>query len=357
MQPTQFPKILLQWYDQQGRKHLPWRQDISPYRVWISEIMLQQTQVKTVIPYFLRFMTCFPNLNALAEAAEDEVLAQWTGLGYYSRARNLHKTAKKIISDFQGEFPKTLLEIQSLPGIGRSTAAAILAIAMNQKAAILDGNVRRILSRLHMLEEKTASAMEKKLWELAESYSPDLRIGDYTQAIMDLGASICLRSRPLCQTCPVQVFCQANQHNRVAEFPKPKNAIKVASRSTRMLIFYQADRHEVLLEKRPPVGIWGGLWSFPECSADENLEEFCQKHYGYRVLQTDNMPEFKHTFSHLHLFITPVVIAFTPLGNQIRENDGRSWHKLNQGNQARGFAAPIKRLLADLRNLTTHLSP
>lgn len=348
--PTLFQTALLNWYDQQGRNHLPWRQNISAYRVWVSEIMLQQTQVNTVIPFFNRFMERFPDLNQLAAANEDEVLELWTGLGYYSRARNLHKTARKIMTDFEGNFPQTLAQMQELPGIGRSTAGAILAIAMNQATAILDGNVKRILSRLHMIAEPSASAQEKRLWPLAESYTPVARSGDYTQAIMDLGATICLRSNPLCNSCPLQPHCEAFHQQRVMDFPPSKKQNQRPKRRVNLLIFHDAEKDCVLLEKRPPVGIWGGLWSFPECPENEDISKFCYASYGYRVSSIEPLPSFKHIFSHFELWITPQIINFEASDQFIAESNPHVWHRLSQSNPARGFAAPVQRLLKLMKN-------
>lgn len=345
MLPTLFQNSLLNWYDQQGRNHLPWRQQINPYRVWVSEIMLQQTQVNTVIPYFNRFMERFPSVKELAVAEEDEILALWTGLGYYSRARNLHKAARKIINDFNGTFPESLPTIQELPGIGRSTAGAILAIAMNKQTAILDGNVKRILSRLHMVTEKSVSATEKRLWNLTEAYTPALRSGDYTQAIMDLGATVCLRNKPLCHVCPVQSHCQAHAQQRIAEFPPRKTRGQLPQRAINLLIFYQPETQQVLLEKRPPTGIWGGLWSFPECPDNIDVQQFCQEKYGYQVIHLETLDRFKHTFSHFELWITPLIITFQHHGQGVAEDNQHVWHNLTGNNQSRGFAAPVQRLL------------
>ena len=237
MTPHQFQTLLLNWFDHSGRKHLPWQQNKTPYRVWISEIMLQQTQVKTVIPYFERFMQQLPDIVSLANAHEDKVLHLWAGLGYYSRARNLHRAAKIIVETYQGNFPDTVFSLQQLPGIGQSTAGAIVAIAFNQKAAILDGNVKRVLARLHGISEPVnEKRTEKKLWELAEHYTPDKRAADYTQAMMDLGATLCTPSKPACTACPLIQHCVAHQLDIVDVLPKKKTTRELPIRSATFLI-------------------------------------------------------------------------------------------------------------------------
>lgn len=340
-----FPDALLAWYDNQGRKHLPWREDLSPYRVWVSEIMLQQTQVATVIPYFERFMARFPTIHALAVADLDGVLDLWTGLGYYARARNLHQAAKQIVA--QGKFPDTQEELQSLPGIGRSTAGAILAIAFNKKAAILDGNVKRVLARFHAIDVPNQTQASHTLWQLAEQYTPDKRVGDYTQAIMDLGATLCTRTKPQCSPCPVAANCQAQIQNKQSEFPRAKARKISPVRSVMMLIFHDLENNQVLLEKRPPVGIWGGLWSFPECAGETDVARWCRDVLNVKVLETRPLPAFEHVFSHFKWQITPLYIAQYQFLNRVMDSDQYVWHSLNQPT-ARGFSAPVKRLLQNL---------
>jgi len=263
---------LLKWYRQHGRHDLPWQKNKSLYSVWVSEIMLQQTQVVTVIPYYQNFMQRFPDIASLAAATQDEALRYWAGLGYYSRARNLHKAAALIVESHQGVFPVTYDEVLALPGIGPSTAGAILAQATGQRHAILDGNVKRVLARYQAIEgwpgQKT---VEKQLWKYAESFTPESNVADYTQAIMDLGATLCARSSPKCDACPLVTDCKAFQLNRTAELPtkKPKKAIPVKQK--RFLII-RNKRGEMLMEKRPPSGIWGGLWSLPELTMDEAVD-------------------------------------------------------------------------------------
>jgi A/G-specific adenine glycosylase len=237
--PQKFTQYVLAWFQQHGRKNLPWQHKISPYRVWVSEIMLQQTQVQTVIPYFKRFMQRFLRIADLANAAEDEVLHLWTGLGYYARARHLHKTAKIIQQQFKGKFPRDLATLQTLPGIGRSTAGAILAIAMHQPAAILDGNVKRVLSRVHAIAGWPGQPeVAAQLWQYAEQYTPQQLTAEYTQAMMDIGALICTRTKPQCTICPLQKICLAHQANNETAYPSKKPAKKLPIRALQALIFY-----------------------------------------------------------------------------------------------------------------------
>ena len=260
---SDFAERLLDWFDDHGRKDLPWQRGINPYRVWISEIMLQQTQVQTVIPYYERFMQSFPDLQSLADADIDAVLQHWSGLGYYARARNLHKAAGAIRDNFAGEFPTAFDDVVELPGIGQSTAGAILAIAGNQRHAILDGNVKRVLARHAAVAGWPGKTdVSKQLWALAEARTPQQRVADYTQAIMDLGATLCTRSKPNCAACPVASDCAARIADDVAAYPgrKPKKAKPL--RQTTMVI--AVNGAAVFLQRRPPVGIWGGLWSLPE---------------------------------------------------------------------------------------------
>ncbi|MGY8869166.1 MAG: A/G-specific adenine glycosylase, partial [Pseudomonadales bacterium] len=264
MTPQKFNTAVLDWFDQHGRHNLPWQQDKTAYFTWISEIMLQQTQVTTVIPYFERFIERFPDVQTLANAEQDEVLHLWTGLGYYARARNLHKTAQIVATDYYGEFPQTVEALEQLPGIGRSTAGAVLSISTGKRAAILDGNVKRVLARFYALEGWTGStANQKTLWEYAERNTPQKRVGEYTQAMMDLGATLCTRSKPSCPSCPLQNHCTALKLGRSSEFPHPKPKKKIPVKQTIMLLL-QDEQQQTLLQQRPPTGLWGGLWSLPE---------------------------------------------------------------------------------------------
>ncbi len=304
-----FAERLLNWFDLNGRKNLPWQQGVSPYRVWVSEIMLQQTQVTTVIPYYERFMTNFPRIDLLAQANQDEVLHLWTGLGYYARARNLHKTAQQIMTDYNGEMPLTQWELETLPGIGRSTAGAIIAICTGQRATILDGNVKRVLSRVFMIEGWPGqSKTSRELWHKAEQLTPDTRVPEYTQAIMDLGAMVCTRSSPKCQLCPFEGNCRAYKTQTTDQYPgrKPKKEMPV--RQIKMLVI-ESD-HGILLEKRPPRGIWGGLWSFPELATEAQVKTYAET-LGIRILTSASLPTLRHTFSHYHLDIEPLHLQIT----------------------------------------------
>ena len=302
-------KPLLQWFDQHGRHSLPWQaKPANIYHAWLSEIMLQQTQVSTVIGYFNNFIHHFPSLASLANASEDSVLAQWAGLGYYARARNLHKSAKIIMQDYHGVFPDNIEQVVALPGIGESTAGAILSISHNQNHAILDGNVKRVLSRYHQVKGHYGQAQTlKQLWALAKQYTPNTRNNDYTQAIMDLGATLCARSNPDCDRCPVQQECQAYRHNTQTKYPNPKPKKNKPSRSITMLI-YQNEQGQIYLEKRPPKGIWGGLWSFVECEDNpQNIESSIQQ-FDASARINKTLKPIKHSFTHYHLIINPIVV-------------------------------------------------
>ncbi len=306
---SNFSEQVLGWFDQHGRHDLPWQKTITPYRVWVSEIMLQQTQVKTVIPYYERFMVAFPDIASLAAASQEEVLAHWSGLGYYARGRNLHKSAHYIMAHFEGVFPSTFEDIVALPGIGRSTAGAILAMALQQRYAILDGNVKRVLSRYLALQGWPGHKKnEAFLWQKAEAYTPKQRFGDYTQAIMDLGATVCTRSKPRCSACPVAKGCLAKQMNRVEQFPfsKPK---KIKPVKQTFFLMLENTQGQIFLQKRPQKGIWGGLWSFPQFDSRQAcLEQM--KAYETQTECVQSLVEwnsFRHTFSHYHLEIIPMV--------------------------------------------------
>jgi A/G-specific adenine glycosylase len=342
---------LILWYDQQGRKDLPWREQITPYRVWISEIMLQQTQVKTVIPYFERFMARFPAVADLANASEDEVLHLWTGLGYYARARNLHRAAKKILVEYASVFPDTLAILQSLPGIGRSTAGAICAIAYNQKAPILDGNVKRVLTRFYAIEGvPSQTKISQLLWSVAENNTPAQRTNDYTQAIMDLGATLCTRTKPSCEICPIASGCQAYRQGRQSTFPTPKPRKTAPTRAIAVLIFHDSKTHQVFLEKRPTVGIWGGLWSFPECPIDADIIQWCDQNLGFQLTQIQTLPTFTHVFTHFKLQITPIYICSYKRKHGIKESQPQIWYDLHKPTE-RGLSSPVKRLLQNLRGV------
>lgn len=338
-----FHTNVLSWYDKQGRKTLPWQENKTSYRVWISEIMLQQTQVATVIPYYQRFMESFPTITDLANASEDSVLHHWTGLGYYARARNLHKAAKMVVNEFNGNFPTTLDEVVALPGIGRSTAGAILAISQNKHHAILDGNVKRVLARCYMVEGHNAQAkFEKALWPIAEALTPAKKVAQYTQAMMDLGAMVCTRTKPNCQACPVVDGCLAFAGNEQANFPQKKPKKKIPEKQTIMVIPKIANK--VLMEKRPPSGIWGGLWCFIEISHQDELANRL-KQENLKVEDTQELAPFRHTFSHFHLDIQPLVVNCSQLNvEEVNQSKQQQWYDLSQAS-AVGFAASTQKLI------------
>ena len=330
---------LLDWHKQHGRHDLPWQNTEDAYRIWVSEIMLQQTQVTTVIPYYQRFMHSFPTVKDLAMADNDDVMHHWTGLGYYARARNLHKAAKQIVSEHDGDFPKTFDEVIALPGIGRSTAGAILAFSEKQHLAILDGNVKRVLSRFYEVEGWYGKKpVENKLWELAEANTPKEDVHIYTQAIMDFGATLCTRSKPFCMACPLSSDCGAYNNNRTSELPHGKPKTNKPTKQTYMLLI-QNDEGHILLQQNPPSGIWGGLWCPPQHT--EISEEMS---FETLVLQQKKvLPMLKHTFSHFHLEITPVLCSYTQ--TQSVADNSYLWYK-SDASQALGLAAPVKKLLA-----------
>ncbi|UTA48095.1 A/G-specific adenine glycosylase [Simiduia sp. 21SJ11W-1] len=347
-QPAVFANTVLAWFDQHGRKHLPWAQGINAYRVWVSEIMLQQTQVATVIPYFERFMARFPTVQALAEAPIDDVLHLWTGLGYYARARNLHKAAKQVVNEFNGEFPRTVQSLEQLCGVGRSTAGAIASIAFGEQAAILDGNVKRVLARYHGVEGWPGqTAVANALWALAEAATPATRNGDYTQAMMDLGATLCTRAKPSCESCPLLGGCVAHATGRVAQLPGKKPRKTLPEKSVQLLMLRDANGR-LLLEQRPPTGIWGGLWSFPELAPDQSAGAHAKRHYG-EVAQVAKLEPWRHTFSHYHLHIHPVLIELGAIAPAIADQPVR-WIKPHAPGNL-GLAAPVSRLLAELAEL------
>ena len=341
-----FSRLVLDWFDKHGRKTLPWQQDISAYRVWVSEIMLQQTQVTTVIPYFERFMARFSTVVDLADAPQDDVLHLWTGLGYYARARNLHKAAQQIASEYGGEFPQTLEEVMALPGIGRSTAGAILSIACGQNHPILDGNVKRVLARYYAVEGWPGQkAVENQLWEYATANTPNERCNHYTQVMMDLGAMVCTRSKPRCDECPLQSGCLAYAQGRQAEFPgkKPKKTLPV--RTTIMLaVFYNGS---VLMEQRPPTGLWGGLFGFLETQLSV---EGAIKALPFEISDHKALEGFRHTFSHFHLDIQPhLLFVDAPGGLQVNESNQR-WFNIDESLGV-GTAAPTQKIISQIKQI------
>lgn len=346
MTPEHFSSAVLEWYDQHGRHDLPWQADKTAYNTWISEIMLQQTQVATVIPYYQRFMERFPTVESLAEAEQDEVLHLWTGLGYYARARNLHKAAKIVTNEYNGAFPQSVTELEELPGIGRSTAGAVLSISTGKWAPILDGNVKRVLARYYALEGwPGTTANQKLLWSHAEANTPQQRVGEYTQAMMDLGATLCTRSKPSCLLCPLQPSCKAFEQGQTDQLPAPKPKKEKPVKQTYMLILHQHSKKEVLLYQRPPTGIWGGLWGFPEVADLRDTRNETGLELEEQSIQT--LEPMRHTFSHFHLDITPVKARVNTPTDSVMEGKALLWYNIEQPENV-GLAAPVKKLLQQL---------
>jgi A/G-specific adenine glycosylase len=339
-----FANRLLHWWDQYGRKDLPWQHPRTPYRVWISEIMLQQTQVTTVIPYFERWMGSFPDLATLAKASLDDVLAHWSGLGYYARARNLHKAAALCMERHGGELPESAEDLSALPGIGQSTANAIVSQSTDQPTAVLDGNVRRVLARHAAIQGWTGkTSVQKQLWKQAESRLPGDRGADYTQAIMDLGSLVCTRSNPACPQCPVAADCKALKLEMVSKLPSPKPATKVSDKTIHMLILTDKQGH-VLLEKRPPAGIWGGLWCLPEGDSLENIEA----NLGFSCTGASTLPVVEHRLSHIRMTIHPI-LATAADARQVKCAGQRDWFDHAQQREL-GLPKPVTDLLKRLTN-------
>jgi A/G-specific adenine glycosylase len=344
-----FAPTLLRWFALHGRHDLPWQHERTPYRVWISEVMLQQTQVVTVMPYYQRFMARFPDVRALAAAPLDEVLHLWTGLGYYARARNLHACAQTVIAKFAGEFPKDLEGMTSLPGIGRSTAGAILSIASGIRHPILDGNVKRVLSRVFGIAgDPSSSSVLESLWALADACTPQRDVGDYTQAIMDLGATLCTRSRPACTVCPMNVDCVAAREGRQAELPGKKQKRHRPSREATLLIAQSGDATSaaVFVERRPAAGLWGGLWSPPQFEDEAAAMQWCVREVGEPESDSQLMTPIEHAFTHFDLRLKPLRVRCRP-HSSVRDGE-QLWYELNSPPKI-GLPQPIKQLFERLR--------
>jgi A/G-specific adenine glycosylase len=351
--PAAVGPTLVAWHALSGRHDLPWQRQRTPYRVWISEIMLQQTQVATVIPYFERFMQRFADVTALADAPVDEVLHLWTGLGYYARARNLHRAAKRVRDEFGGVFPQTPDGLASLPGIGRSTAGAILALALDQRHPILDGNVKRVLTRAFGIEGNPAErAVEQRLWELADACTPATEAATYTQAIMDLGATLCTRRRPACALCPLATGCVARRYGRQHELPTPKPRKPRALRRAelRWMLIAEDAAGAVFLERRPERGIWGGLWCLPEFASESACLAYARNHFRIAgVTPPERLGAIAHAFTHFDLEMRPLRLrGCTPTA--VMESQESLWYNARhpEGTVRIGLPAPVKELLDGL---------
>jgi A/G-specific adenine glycosylase len=349
--PKAFSEALLAWFDANGRKHLPWQQNPTPYRAWVSEVMLQQTQVAIVIPYYERFMARFPDVQALAEAPEDEVMHLWTGLGYYARARNLRACAQRLVASHGGEFPATLEAVEALPGIGRSTAGAILALSRGERHPILDGNVKRVLSRVFGIAgDPSSAAVLGLLWQQADACTPQQRAAAYTQAIMDLGATVCSRANPACTVCPMPHLCIAAQEGRQDELPgrKPKRLRKAREATLLIAETGVAGARAILLERRPAPGIWGGLWSPPQFESEFAALDWCRRNLSEPEMQPERLTPIDHGFTHFDLRLKPVRVR-CQRQPQIGEGE-HLWYSLAAPPKV-GLPQPIRQLIERLTHI------
>ena len=341
---SRFTAAVLEWFDSNGRRDLPWQVDPSPYRVWVSEIMLQQTQVATAIPYYRRFMDRFPDVPALAAARLDEVMHLWSGLGYYARARNLHRAAQSIIRDRGGRFPESLEALVRLPGVGRSTAGAILALSTGQSHAILDGNVKRVLARrFGVVGNPAEPSVEQALWSIAEACTPRQRVAAYTQGIMDLGATVCTRARPACLLCPVATDCVARIEGTQSLLPSPRPRARRPQRDAWLVVAMRGE-HKVLLERRPPAGIWGGLWGLPEFPTHAHADQWCRENLsaGARTVRGDVI---RHAFSHFDYEMRPLVVRCMGRSVILRDDDRYRWYDVREPMRV-GLPKPVATLIA-----------
>lgn len=346
-----FADEVLAWYSQYGRKTLPWQIEKTPYHVWLSEVMLQQTQVATVIPYFERFIASFPTVVDLAKAPIDDVLHLWTGLGYYARARNLHKTAQIIAEKFSGTFPSQFDDVLNLPGVGRSTAGAILSLSQKQHYAILDGNCKRVLARYFAIDGwPGVKTVENKLWDLAEKVTPKQNVDQFNQAMMDIGATICTRSKPKCTLCPLSKNCIAYSTNNWQAFPAKKPKKTIPTKTAYFLIL--ADKNKIWLNKRPPAGIWGGLYCFPQFGHYDELKEWLNKQ-NIVATELTQLIAFKHTFSHFHLDIVPIYCQIKRYQGCLDDSNG-FWYDFNDPPKI-GLATPVNNLLKQLSQTQSSL--
>lgn len=342
--PADFAARLLDWFDQHGRHDLPWQHPRSPYRVWLAEIMLQQTQVATALPYFQRFVEALPGITELAEASEDQVLGLWSGLGYYSRARNLHRAARLCVERHGGELPDDFDALSALPGIGRSTAGAILAQAFGQRYAILDGNVKRSLARLLAIAGWPGeTTVNRQLWKAADALLPAQRLADYTQAMMDFGATLCTRSRPDCTQCPFRGDCAALREDRVAQLPTRKPGRTLPTRAVVML-WLENSAGQIALQRREGPGVWQGLWSLPEAPDHHDAERWLARHMRFDQSLAQPLPAFVHVFSHYRLDVQPLHIRGVEPLPAVAESGAPRWFERSEL-AALGLPAPVRRLL------------
>jgi A/G-specific adenine glycosylase len=350
MSPQQFTQALLAWFEVHGRHHLPWQVNPTPYRVWVSEVMLQQTQVATVIPYYERFMARFPDVTSLAQAPLDEVLHLWTGLGYYARARNLRACAQALIAHHGGEFPNDLEAVNALPGIGRSTAGAILALSRGQRHPILDGNVKRVLARVFGIAgDPSSAAVLERLWTQSEACTPMANVAAYTQAIMDLGATVCSRTNPACTVCPMSVGCVAAMEGRQEELPGAKQKRVRGSREATLLIAETGRDGAVAVwvERRPPAGLWGGLWSPPQFESEFAALDWCRREIGEPESRSQGLAPIHHAFTHFDLRLNPIRVRCRPHAG-VQEGEDRLWYALGAPPKV-GLPQPIVKLFERLR--------
>jgi len=340
---ARFAPALLAWFAIDGRRNLPWQRNPTPYRVWVSEIMLQQTQVATAIPYYEAFMQRFPDVRSLAVARLDEVLHLWSGLGYYARARNLHRAAQAIVRDHGGRFPETIEQVVELPGIGRSTAGAILALSLGQRHPILDGNVKRVLARHFGVEGYPGDAqVEKRLWALAEACTPHGRAAEYTQGIMDLGATVCTRSRPACLLCPVADGCVARATGSEGRLPAPRPRAARPHREAWLVAAWRGD-HKVLLERRPPSGIWGGMWGLPEFPTRAHATQWCREHLS-GASPAELVDPVRHAFSHFDYEMRPLRVRCIGKSAELRDDDRYRWYDVREPLKV-GLPKPIAKII------------
>ena len=347
MDSNKFQRALRLWRQLSGRHELPWLGQRSPYLIWVAEIMLQQTQVHTVQPYYRRFARSFPSLKALAEAPLDKVLARWSGLGYYARARNLHRTAQLLRAEHSGRWPRSVAGLQALPGIGRSTAGAIAAAAFGQRGVILDGNVRRVLSRFAAVSgQPGTAATERQLWQLAEHYTPHRQSAEHNQAMMDLGATVCTRSTPNCPACPLRTACVAQRTGRVGDFPTPRRKRLSPLRRCHMLLIERPDGG-VLLERRPTHGLWGGLYSLPETTSAQQPLAHYPELAACGIVAQGKWPVLHHSFTHFKLDIYPLWLRLARTPHSIAEHSEQLWYnaEVTELDLTVGLAAPVSDLL------------